>query len=221
MIPTSEVIRTESNDERANRVIRSVVPSSLQPKSGGERSNTGLGSFQEAPLTQLIVENPNASNVRNTEHTASQSQTGVADADIGIQADTSLPASRYTEMSTQDQGFLERMFQEAFGASPVNTEGGPDSATRAIWWDAVSLRGKQYARPDGNAGTRFVLADEIESCNTGRQPSEREFIFTSLVLQHNKAVCKAKDIRPMLMRRMNGHVGKRTDTGTPLRCPAL
>ena len=143
-------------------------------------------------------------------HTASQSQTGAADADIGNHVDTSFPASGYTEIPTQDHGFLEMKFQDAFGASLVNSEGVPDSATRAIWWDAVSLRGKQYALPDGNAGSRFVniLADEIESCNAGRQPSEREFIFTSLVLQRNKAVRKAKDIRPMLMRRMDMWEGR-------------
>ena len=67
------------------------------------------------------------------------------------------------------------------------------------------MRRKQYELPDGNVGARFVniLAEEIEKCNSKQQPSEREFIFSALVLQRNKMIRKARDVRPLLMRRMD------------------
>ena len=48
-----------------------------------------------------------------------------------------------------------------------------------------------------------MLSEEIELCTEGRQQSEREFIFTALVLQRDKMVRKGKDIRPLLTRRMD------------------
>ena len=101
--------------------------------------------------------------------------------------------------------FVEAKFQDAFGASLVNCEGGPDSEIRKIWWDVTALRGKQCALPGGGVGTRFVnlLAEEIERCAAQRQSSEREFVLTALVLQRDKMVRKAKDIRPLLTRRMD------------------
>ena len=67
------------------------------------------------------------------------------------------------------------------------------------------LRGKQYALPDGRVGMRFVhmLSAEIEVCNEGRQSSEAEFVFTSLVLQRDKMVRCGRDIRHVLMRRLD------------------
>ena len=81
--------------------------------------------------------------------------------------------------------FLNEHFQRAFGATLVNSEGGPDSGTGSIWWKFVALWGKQYTLPDGNVGTRFIniLEEEIEKSNEKKQASEKEFIFTALVLQ--------------------------------------
>ena len=101
--------------------------------------------------------------------------------------------------------FLRTTFERAFGAPLVNGDGGPDSDIRKLWWKTVELRGKQYELPNGNVGKRFVniLAEEIERCTAGRQPSEREFVFTALILQRDRMVRKAKDIRPLLSRRMD------------------
>ena len=69
----------------------------------------------------------------------------------------------------------------------------------------MELRRKQYEMQHGNAGKRFlnILSEMIERCTAGRKTSEREFIFTALVLQLDKTVRKAKDIRPLLSRRMD------------------
>ena len=104
-----------------------------------------------------------------------------------------------------DEVFLHEKCMQAFGSPLLNHEGGPDSEIRSLWWEVVTLRGKQYALPNGSVGTRFVnmLSEEIELCTEGRQQSECEFIFTALVLQRDKMVRKGKDIRPLLTRRMD------------------
>ena len=107
--------------------------------------------------------------------------------------------------------FLCEKFERAFGAPLLNHDGGSDCEVRSLWWKVVTLRGRQYSLPDGGIGTSFVnmLSEEIERCTDGRQRSEREFIFTALVLQRNKMVRKGRDVRPLLARRMDmWEVGK-------------
>ena len=55
-----------------------------------------------------------------------------------------------------DEVFLSEKFMRAFGSPLLNHDGGPDSEIRSLWWEVVALRGKQYALPNGNVGTRFV-----------------------------------------------------------------
>ena len=43
-----------------------------------------------------------------------------------------------------------------------------------------------------------VLAEKIERCTVNRQNLERQLLFSALVLQRDKMVRKAKDIRPLL-----------------------
>ena len=107
--------------------------------------------------------------------------------------------------------FLRDKFVLAFGAPLLNHDGGSDCEVRSLWWKVVALRGKQYSLPDGSVETRFVnmLSEEIERCTDCRQRSEREFIFTALVLQRNKMARKGKDVRPLLTRRMDMCMGGR------------
>ena len=135
--------------------------------------------------------------------------TPAADGSMALFDDTSL-FDAASDMSTRDDSdasgdFLRKTFERAFGATLVNDEEDPDSDVRTLWWKTVELRGKQYQLPHGNVGKRFlnILSEEIERCTAGRQTSEREFIFTALVLQRDKMVRKAKDIRPLLSRRMD------------------
>ena len=121
-------------------------------------------------------------------------------------------ASRdFTAAEAED--FPQRKFTQAFDA-PFNVEEAIDDEERALWWEATSLRGKQYTLPDGRVGTRFVhvLAEEIERCTANRQNSERQLLFSALVLQRDKMVRKAKDIRPLLSRRMDLWVEGKLDT---------
>jgi len=82
--------------------------------------------------------------------------------------------------------FLEEKFQEAFGASLINDEGGPDSETRKIWKDATALRGKQYQLPGGNVGTRFVniLAEEMSSFSPPSSCSAKRWFGKQKIFDH-------------------------------------
>ena len=121
--------------------------------------------------------------------------------------------SQYTDDTTvrpqQKYGvndiFLHEKFKRAFGASLLNHDRGSDCEVHSLWWKVVALRGKQYLLPDGGVGTRFVsmLSEEIERYTKGQQRSEREFIFTALILQRNKMVSKGRDVCPLLTRRMD------------------
>ena len=87
----------------------------------------------------------------------------------------------------------------------LNDDGGPDSEERQFWWKMVRLRGKQYVLLNGSTAVRFVhmLAEEMKKCTAGRQTSEHEFLFMSLILRRDDMVTKARDIRPLLARRMD------------------
>ena len=108
-----------------------------------------------------------------------------------------------------NDAFLRDKFERAFGAPLLNSDSddsvGDNTEGRSLWWGAVSLKGKQYELPHGGIGTRFVnmLSEEIERSNNGGQCSEWEFVFTVFVLQRSKMVRKARDIQPLLARRMD------------------
>ena len=91
--------------------------------------------------------------------------------------------------------FLNEHFQEAFGATLINGEGEPDSETHSIWWKVVALRGKQYALPDKNVGTRFIniLAEEIEKC-TRRSRHQRKSLYSQLLRCNETSWCGKEKI---------------------------
>ena len=57
--------------------------------------------------------------------------------------------------------------------------------------------GNHYVLPGGPTGRRFVdlLTEEIQHLSLGSFPSERVFVFSSVVLQHDQIVRKSVDIR--------------------------
>ena len=113
-------------------------------------------------------------------------------------------ATQATHLDDEDP-FLREKFTQAFGAPLINSEGGTDSEIHKVWWHAVALRRNQYSQPDGAIGTRFVhmLSAELEAYTTGRQSSEADFVFISLILQQDKMVWWGCDIRRLLARRMD------------------
>ena len=68
-----------------------------------------------------------------------------------------------------------------------------------------SLRRNQYHTPDGSVGRTIcdMFSPEIEKYNQGLQKSEREFLFTGLILQQKRYVNNGREIRELLKRRMD------------------
>ena len=95
--------------------------------------------------------------------------------------------------------FLDEQFYAVFGVPLLNKDEGPDSNDRKLWREIVRLSGKQYTLPGERVGTRFVnmLGSEIESSTAGRQSSDREFLFTSLILQAKRSDVTASSNRTM------------------------
>ena len=195
--------RPGSRSQCLNRISSPAVASSqpipfsavasMQPRSFSQPS---LGAFLEKSISEpssILIEDEPHSLHSNPTQMSTPTATPRAPATDGSPD----PESRPQGTKCNDD-FLRTTFERAFGAPLVNGDGGPDSDIRKLWWKTVELRGKQYELPNGNFGKRFVniLAEEIERCTAGRQPSEREFVFTALILQRDRMVRKAKDIRP-------------------------
>ena len=104
--------------------------------------------------------------------------------------------------------FVTNKFTQAFGADLIRSDGSSldvDGEIRSFYLEMVKLRGKQYQLPDGPVGRKFcdILASEIERYNQGLQKSEREFLFTALILQKKKSIKSGKEVRALLKRRMD------------------
>lgn len=72
------------------------------------------------------------------------------------------------------------------------------------WKKICALNGKQYDLPNGNIPKTFIqtLTKEVEALSKSEFPSERLIIFISVMLQRNKMVKQAKDIRILLTQRL-------------------
>ncbi len=179
---------------------RTALQSSLQPSSSSARTRSAINDNNEARdgANECVTAPAPAPAPAERVECACESEVDecACESEVDEFADSD---------DSSDSHFLEEKFNVAFGASMLNHAGGPDSEDRRLWLEIVSLRGKQYALPGGRVGMRFVnmLAAEIESCTAGRQSAEREFLFTSLILQRDKMVKKARDIRPMIARRLD------------------
>src|SRR5436190_22073113 len=64
--------------------------------------------------------------------------------------------------------------------------------------------GKQYNLPNGNTSIHFIslLTKEIEHVTKNEYPSERVIVYISVILQREKLVKRAKDIRILMSQRL-------------------
>ncbi|KAF6208629.1 hypothetical protein GE061_017087 [Apolygus lucorum] len=92
----------------------------------------------------------------------------------------------------------------AYNSPYIGDAGSSDGVWRERWMRVVQLGGKQYDLPSGRTGYEFVdkLGQEIELLVAGESPSERVLVFIAIILQRDKAVKQAKDIRITLQQRI-------------------
>ena len=69
-------------------------------------------------------------------------------------------------------------------------------------WESVVHSGNHYIIPGGPTGRRYVdlLTEEVQHLAVGNFPSERVLVFSSVMLQRDRMVCKGADIRRLLDR---------------------
>jgi hypothetical protein len=72
------------------------------------------------------------------------------------------------------------------------------------WKKICGLTGKQYNLPNGNIPIHFItlLTKEVESLSKKEFPSERLLVYVLVMLQRDKQVRRAKDIRILLNQRL-------------------
>ncbi|KAF6200183.1 hypothetical protein GE061_006484 [Apolygus lucorum] len=118
--------------------------------------------------------------------------------------DTGRVSSSDTETDDQTEQEVVEKLGEVFNGPYLNRPGDPSSMWYARWRLITRLKGKQYDLPGGSTSGHFIgiLADEVEALVGGIHPSERLFIYVSVLLQRDKMVKQASDIRLLLQRRI-------------------
>ena len=106
-------------------------------------------------------------------------------------------------MDLVDVGHL---MDEAYGAQ-LEGNGGLDSLDEwgLRWRTMVGLQNRLYIIPGGAVGRRYVgvLSDEVKHTAIGNYPSDRLVVFSAVMLQRDKMIRKVRDIRKLLVRRLD------------------
>ena len=114
------------------------------------------------------------------------------DKDAGLNKDTSI----------LQQSEVDDLMLKAYGTHRrLHTS--PDWTTR--WQTITQLTGSHYFLPTGVVGRRYVttLTAEIELLSQGIHASERLIVFSSVILQRDRMVKRAKEVRRTIDRRLS------------------
>ena len=102
---------------------------------------------------------------------------------------------------------MQQFFETAYDDVAARAASvGPPSKWKTILVEVFGgkLFRSLYSLPDGNVGREFInrLAELKDKRVLGQVPPEHEFLFKALVLQRDRHFKKARDIKPLLKRRM-------------------
>ena len=101
---------------------------------------------------------------------------------------------------------INELFIKAYGAPLVYSDGGDRHTPWCKRWSiVVQHRGLHYTLPSGSISRRYVdqLTEELKYLCNGTYPAERVLVFSSVLLQRDRAVNKGWDIRRLLERRLS------------------
>uniref|UniRef100_A0A1X7UF79 Tesmin/TSO1-like CXC domain-containing protein n=1 Tax=Amphimedon queenslandica TaxID=400682 RepID=A0A1X7UF79_AMPQE len=158
-------------------------------------SNSVLSSSSDEDLdTHVDVSHCDSDSVPSLSHSPQWSVTG---------ASTMMtPASDEVPLSQQE---LDSLMIEAYGPDALcTTTPNCNSDWRSRWLSVTQLSGSHYSLPRGPIGRRYVslLTDEIKFLAQKQHSSERLILFTSVMLQRDKMVKKAGDIKRIIDKRL-------------------
>ena len=101
---------------------------------------------------------------------------------------------------------IDGLMCKAYGAPLLSSNGSPTSSPWFQRWNTIiHHRGHHYLLPGGSVGKKYVelLNQELQYFVSGSFPAERVIVFSSLMLQRDRLVHKACDVRRLLDRRMS------------------
>ena len=93
------------------------------------------------------------------------------------------------------------MILQAYGTIPSRNEGDAvESIWRSCWRVIIQHIGNHYILPGGPIDLHYVetLAEEINHLAVGNFSSDGVLVFSSMILQRDRMVCKGVDIRRLL-----------------------
>jgi len=96
----------------------------------------------------------------------------------------------------------DSLMKKAYGATLIQSGSCSNTPWHRRWKTVVYHSGNHYVLPGGPTGRRFVdlLTEETQHLAVGNFPSERVLILGSVILQHDRMVCKSADICRLLDR---------------------
>ena len=101
---------------------------------------------------------------------------------------------------------INELFIKAYGAPLVYSDGGDCHSPWCKRWSIVAQhRGLHYTLPSGSISRCYVdqLTEELKYLCNGTYPAERVLVFSSVLLQRDRAVNKGWDIRRLFKRRLS------------------
>ena len=99
--------------------------------------------------------------------------------------------------------YIDTFIHKAYGAPLVCSVGGTYNSVWCQRWSIIiQHQGLLYSLPGCNVGRHYVelLNEELKLLCNGVYPAERVLIFSAIVLQHDRSVCKGSDICRLLNR---------------------
>ena len=102
--------------------------------------------------------------------------------------------------------YIDTLIHKAYGAPLICSVGGPFNSVWCQHWSIIiQHRGLLYSLPGGTVGKHYVelLNEELKLLCNGVYPAERVLVFSAIVLQRDRSVCKGSDIRRLLNRRLS------------------
>jgi len=94
----------------------------------------------------------------------------------------------------------DKLMRKAYGVTLIQSGSCSNTPWYQRWKSIVYHSGNHYVLPGGPTGRRFVdlLTEEIQHLAVGNFPSERVLVFSSVMLQRDRMVCKGAYIRRLL-----------------------
>ena len=101
---------------------------------------------------------------------------------------------------------IDVMMRAAFGATILNSDGDIKVTPWYKRWEKIiQLNGRHYNLPGGSIARKYVdlITEETQHPAAGNFPSERLIVCSSVILQRDRMIKKAMDVRRLMERQLS------------------